>query len=482
MHVTEVPRPGAEGSGEGAPRGRRALARAYDLLSGLTLAFVLMAALGLLIAVRALVAQKRVDLREANALVRWLTEVAPQDPGALFWPTIAVMSVFLVNLTLSSVEMAKKALATQRMLLASRSRERIAGGLLQAAMPGPADGADRVERFLRARGWRVRREEIGRETALSGGRRQAGHWTTLGFHLSFYVILVGALLSLLTRFSGAFELAPGEEFDGGRDAYLRKTEEPPLFGGRRGFRLALDRMDLRFWPEGGVRERASWVRIFDAAGAPRGRERLAVNSPISFDGISVYQGSREGFIAGITARDSEGNEAKGTLHFPFPERPGDPMRTRARLPGTALVLAFELRTGMISLLSGSGTADARDALSFLKVYEREGPHERYLGSVVGGAELRFEGIALSFDSLKPFMSFAVVQDRGVPVIFAGLAIGIAALVALYFWVPENCWAVVAPDGEGTRVAIGGASDRYAGSFAASFRGYEEELRRELSKG
>lgn len=462
---------------------KSAFGRAYDLLASLILSFVLMVVLGLLIAVRALIAQKHVDLSEANALVRWLTELAPEDPGTLLWPTVVVTVVFVANLAASSVEMTRKALATQRLLSATRPRERLAGALLQASVEGAADGAERVERFLRARGWDVRREDSDAETALSGARRQAGHWTTLVFHLSFFVILVGALLSVLTRFTGYFELAPGESFverpEGG---YLRKSPEPLLFGGYGGFRLLLDEMDLAFWPEGGIRDRASWIRIFDAAGALRVRERLAVNSPLSFEGLSIYQAGREGFIAGITVTDSEGTQAKGTIHFGFPERPGDPMRTRAVLPGTRVLLGLELRTGMVSLLSGTAAPDADDSLSFLKVYKHEGPNDRYLGAVVGGAELQFEGLTLSFDSLKPYMSFAVVRDHGVPVIFAGLALALLALVALYFWVPENCWAVVTREGEGTRVVIAGASDRYQNSFAARFRELEEELRRELSKG
>jgi regulator of protease activity HflC (stomatin/prohibitin superfamily) len=80
------------------------------------------------------------------------------------------------------------------------------------------------------------------------------------------------------------------------------------------------------------------------------------------------------------------------------------------------------------------------------------------------------------------MSFATVRDRGVPLIFAGLALALGALVAMYFWVPESCWAVVTREGEATRIVIAGASDRYPSSFAARFRELEDELRRELSGG
>jgi cytochrome c biogenesis protein ResB len=474
----------AAGPETGAADGRRAppkgARRLYELLAGLPLSFVLMAALGLLLAVRALVAQKGADLGEANALIRWATRVAPDDPGTLLWPTVAVIVLFVVNLALSSVEMTKKAAATRSALAAPRGEERLAGVRLRTTLAGALDAGPRLAALLEARGWRVVREEREGRIALAAGRRQAGHWTTLLFHLSFFVILLGALLSVLTRFTGYFELAPGEHFVEAPGAYLRRTAEPLLFDGYRGFRLELGKMELAFWPEGGVRERASRVRLLDARGALRVDGRLAVNDPIDVDGLSVYQAGREGFIAGISAVDSAGTRAAGTVHLPFPERPGDPMRGVVQLPGTPLRLALELRTGMLSQLTGELAPTVQGSDSYLRLYERRGPHERYLGSVVGGGTLAIQGLTLSFDSLKPFMSFQVVRDRGTPLIFAGLAVALLALVALYFWVPENLWAVVEPEGPGARIVLAGASDRYPGSFAARFHELEQQLARALA--
>lgn len=463
-----------------APARRKpAATRAYEVLAGLELSFVLMALLGVLIALRALVAQRDANLSGANALVRWVTEAAPEDPSALVWPTVAVMALFVVNLTLSSVEMTRKALLKVRALTAPRAAERFATLQLKETLAGGEDAGSRVEAFLRARGWRVRREDAGGEVRLSATRRERGHWATLLFHLSFLVILVGAALSLLTSFTGYFELAPGESFADRQEGYLRRTEPPLLFGARRGFQVALEKMDLAFWPEGGIRDRASWIQLFDGAGAPRGRRRLAVNEPVPFEGATIYQAGKEGFIAGITLTDSAGTSAHGNIHFAFPHRPGEPMTAIAQIPGTVLTLGFELHTGLVNRIAG--LPPERHEVSLLRVSRHQGPRSQPLGVVFGGGELAFEGLTLSFDSLKPYMSFAVVQDFGVPVIFAAVAFALAALLALYFWVPESVWAVAIPGPAGVEVLVAGSAERYENAFEARFRELLVELRQELAR-
>lgn len=458
---------------------RSALRVARRALADLKLSFVLMALIGALVAVRALVAQKAVDLTSASWVVRWLTSLAPERVSALLWPTVALMALFVVNLTISSVDMATRALVKIRALTAPRAAERVATLTLSDTLEAGEDAGGRVVRFLEDRGWKVRRADVGDEVRVSATRREAGHWGALLFHLSFFVILVGAAVSLLTSFEAYAELAPGESFVDRTDAYLRRSESPILFGERRGFRLQLEDMDLRFWPEGGIRSRASWIRLFDAAGASRGRERLAVNAPVSVEGATIYQAGKEGFIAGITVKDSAGTISHGTLHFPFPAHPGDPMQTSVRLPGTTLVLAFELHTGLLARIAN--LPGERHDVSLMEVFEQR-PRARRLGVVFGGGELAFEGLTLTFDSLKPYMSFAVVQDHGVPVIFAALAFSLAALLALYFWVPETIWAVAAPgDGGGVQVLVAGSTERYENAFEARFREMLAELREELAR-
>ena len=475
---------GREEGGPPPPAGRREAegrSRAYALLGSLELSFVLMVLLGVLAAVRALVAQKGVDLSQANALVRWLTEVAPARADALLWPTVATLALFVVNLALSSVEMARKASARRRALTAPRAGEHVAASGVRAGLRGGEGAADVLERSFRRRRWRVERASVGGETRLAATRRGAGHWANLVFHLAFFVIVAGACLSAFTRSVGYVELAPGESFVERRASYLRASPPPLLTAADRNFRLHLDEMDLAFWPEGGVRRRASWIRIDDPSGRQLSRERLEVNTPIGHDGVTIYQGGKEGFIAGVSVVDTAGTRAEGTIHFQFPTSPGEPMRSRAVLPGTRVALELELHTGMLAQVTALQPVSHQGSVSLIKVFQVRGPHEKPLGAVFGGSTLEFQGLTLSFDTLKPFMSFVVVRDEGVPVIFAGLALALLALVAVYFWVPETCWAVVTPrEGGGAEVALAGAAERYQSSFAERFRELATELEVELS--
>ena len=137
------------------------------------------------------------------------------------------------------------------------------------------------------------------------------------------------------------------------------------------------------------------------------------------------------------------------------------MTSRVSLPGTGLDLELELFTEKLGDIEGLGQFKSKYMATLMKVTSQEGPHQTFRGALFGGATLCFEGLTLRFATLKPYTSFLAVRDYGVPIIFSGFLFLLIGLVVIYFWVPENYWAVVEEKDGDDLVVIGATTEKSA---------------------
>lgn len=144
------------------------------------------------------------------------------------------------------------------------------------------------------------------------------------------------------------------------------------------------------------------------------------------------------------------------------------MTSRVTLPGTGLDLDLELFTEKLGDIEGLEQFKTKYMATLMKVTSQEGPHHTFRGVLFGGASLSFEGLTLRFVTLKPYTSFLAVRDYGVPIIFSGFVFLMIGLVVIYFWVPENYWAVVEEKDGGDLVVIGATTEKYQASLRERF--------------
>lgn len=455
--------------------------RLVDVLGGLKLSFILMVILGLLVAQRAVIAQKVAVVPGADipAFLRFMNALGLASSDALAVPFAAAMGLFLVNLLFSCVLMLRKVRTRLRGMRSFREAEDIVRLACRAEFAMPAGGGERLTGALRRRGYRVASRQTSEGHLIAAAKRESGTWGVLFFHLTFLVVMLGAALSILTRFSGYAELSPGDLFTEKLGNYQRKTERPRLFGQDRNFSLRLEEIDLSFWRPGVVRQRACVVSAFGADGSFLGRERIEVNRPLSITGMSVYQGSGHGFAAGVEVSDEAGTRLPLTVRFPIPEKEGERLFQRVRLPGTGLALELELFTEQLARIEGLETLASHNAVTLMKVTTLDSlGHRQFRGVLFGGARLHFEGLTVGFLSLKPYTSLLVVRDYGIPVVFAGFALLLLGLVVTYFWVPESLWCAWKREGELDRVVLGGVAEKYHESFRERFGELVDDVRRE----
>ncbi|WP_298268741.1 cytochrome c biogenesis protein ResB [Geobacter sp.] len=451
----------------------------FALLGGLRLSFALLVLLGGLAALRAIIGQKTLAMETAPRLLRKIVALGFDSPDSLGIPLAAILLLFILNLGFSSVAMARRVRARQAAFVTMKDAGSIRSLANHAEFLASADAGRRLAAFLKESGLRVREEKAGGELRVSAGRRGAGLWGPFFFHQTLMIIIIGAALSMLTRYAGYAELSPGETFVEKHGNYLRVTDRPALFGGDRNFKLRLDRIDLTFWKPGAVKQRANVFSAFDGNGTFLGQRRTEINKPLHIAGTTVYQGTHQGFFAELEARDGTGTTIDGKARFFIPRQPGERMTDVVTVGDTGIRLELELFTEQVVRISGLESLGSTHMATLLKVTQQEGEKRRSLGVLFKGGTLTMDGITLRFVELKPYSSFVVSRDYGVPVIFAGCLVLLIGLLLTYFWVPETWWASVRSDGDGCTVAVGATAERYRETFRERFAETVKRLEEEV---
>ncbi len=411
--------------------------------------------------------------------LRVLDSLGLGSADSLGVPLLIVLIFFVLNLSLSSLKMVRRIKAKQKAAGSFKAAEAINALPNFATFQAPAGSSRKISSYFKKRGFRLGEESSDAVTRLYAVKHGAGHWGVFFFHLTFMVLLVGALLSMLTRFEGYAEVSPGDVFVEKRDSYKAASGRPLLFGNDRLFKLRLDASDLSYWQPGVVKQRASIMSMFDADGAFLGRKRMEINHPLHIDGMNIYQGTRQGFLAQLEASNSSGDKITGNAVFRIPEKAGDRMMDTVNIGGSGLNLDLELFTEKIGEIKGLESMRSTHMATLLKVTSVQGGRRVFRGALFLGGAIFFDGIIFRFVGLKSYSSFVVVRDYGVPVIFASFVPLLAGLLITYFWVPESYWAIIKRGDGGCSVMVGATAERFKESFRERFDAQVNELRSDM---
>lgn len=442
-------------------------------LTSLRFSFILLVVLLGVIVQRAIIAQRYFlspDPAQVPLFLRgfdYLGLSSIELLNRIFW---GVLSILVVSLFFSISRMIKAGKARRRGLGRFKTVEAIQQLGNTKRIHIAACDPDKIKSFFRRKGFRIQDENHSSFPCFFAVKHDLGQWGVIIFHLTFFLLFLGGIASFLTRFTGYFELAPGEIFVEKYDHYLQKTPKPMFFNADNAFSVTLEEINLAYWKPGEVKQRASIVRIIDKNGRLRGTPNISVNNPYAVANVKIYQGSRHGFIAGLKVTDREGTTANGVVRFLLTRGAEPELVTWVRLPGTALDLKLELYSDLVRKIEGlEHFYSSRFEGSLMKVssVERGGKLQSH-GVVFGGGSLDVDDLDLRFVSLKPFTSFIITRDYGVPIIFVGFVFLLLSLCLTYFWVPERYWITIQEKDTGYSVYVGASVDKYKESFKERF--------------
>ena len=324
--------------------------------------------------------------------------------------------------------------------------EKAAGYSFKNSFPLPAglDGATLLER-LRKRRYRV----LGDASGFYAVQNRLAPVAFLLFHVSFYLILLGGMISLYTEFIGYVDLAQGENFHGELDRYdATPSVQMPAFGSPPKVSLSV-------------------ISI---------KPSVVFNTPTSID-VQLLDGEQQTHMVGINTPYSTGptsfvfKHLGMAPHFVLSDATGkevdnalvklDVLRLapdKFDLGGYRFTATFYPDFVMEKGLRASRSREFNNPVFFI-VAEQNGKKVGE-GLVAKNGTLEFAGNRLEMKELRYWVRFYVITQRGLPILYLGFAVAcIAVIWRMIFYKREIVGAVREKDGVRSLV-IAGRSEYY----------------------
>jgi len=385
--------------------------------------------------------------------------------------TLALWLLFFINL---SLVMWKRA-AIIRALTSAAERKpidpvsavythRVMIGLPPGDLSGGAD-LGRLSAILGKEGYRM----YGTPERFYAVRNRLSPYATLLFHLSFFLMLIGGVVGVYTKFEGTLDLAEGEEFNGEPERYnglrLPKAGRPPELH----FSVETARPETVEGRSVGVR-----VTINDASGKGR---LVEVNRPYESDGASLVikdLGVSPLFvisdaIAGNSGRELDGAYVKLSAQ---PDKKGVFSMAGLNIE-TRFFPDYEKKYGKDFSRSNEIKNPAYN-LSVKKDGKVIGQ-----GTVRPGEILKAGDYDIEFREMRYWVRFYAVKEYGGKIVFAGFFFAIIALVLRLFFYRRELAGMCSSGPQGTQLQLAGRSEFYKALYEDEFTKLAERLKREL---
>lgn len=338
-------------------------------------------------------------------------------------------------------------------------RPRTGGG--RVSYEGDFSGTpEQVLAFLERRGWAPQMAEDEKGVFITGSKGRKGFWGSVVFHAGIIVVLIGAALSVLTRFNSVIILTEG--FDSGIEeaSFGRLKEDFPFWKVllkkftaeyREGFPVDF-KIDLTLWTGEGTKEGA-----------------VKVNEPLSVAGYQFTAG-RYGFSPRFVMKkgDTAILDAHANLVVISPD-----MIDYIRVPEEGITVAAQFfpEYYMERRTPKTRSREPKNPVFFVEVKDDDG---KVLGRgfLPMGKEVSFSDYTLEFKDLRMWVTLGMSRDLGVPAIFIGFFLIVPGLAVRFIWSDKTLWVRL----EGGRFEAGGWSRYSPHLFEEEIRDMAEELR------
>ena len=342
----------------------------------------------------------------------------------------------------------------------------------QAAFASPLaspDAAGAAKTFLGGRGY-----AISHDLSASGGetfvatKHAPQRWGSYVAHIALVVILLGALVKGLFGF---VEMVPVLE---GRS---RGMQNKP------GWEVFVDKFTIEYY-DGTMNAKrfASELRV-EKNGVEIGKKTIIVNDPLDIGGVRFYQAS---YGAGGMFRSVTLKVGKQLVQMP--------MRTPEPIAGTPFKVQADVMMPNFTINQGQADTASLDLKNpAIKLSFSVGPHKTApVWLLQNEPDVSFAEDAdgnLSQAGKPPFQIAAidpvlfsgiqVAYDPGFKLVLVGAIMWLVGMIALFYLHRRRLWLVVEPEGDGSRVSVGGWSSRGESEFSREFESLMESLRRPL---
>lgn len=328
------------------------------------------------------------------------------------------------------------------------------------------DGANMegVEAVLKKRGYEVH----GNQNSFFAVKNRLSPLGTVLFHLSFFLLLIGGVVSFYTKFSASAELAVGEAFEG-----KYSSAHKPKIGDIPSTSFTVEDIRPSYY------RKTVPVGLDVALLTKSGRKIIGINKPYKEGALSfVIKGMDVAPL--FIIRDSKGNDIDGayvklkglggTENFFtmndyefravfYTDLRSGLKETAGEMPDAPQVL--KQFPGMMSpVLQPAEVIDPAfhiTAMKDMKIIRS--------GTIRKGESLEFDGHSILFSDLTYWVKFYVVKEHGVGIIYSGFALMVLALVIRFLFFRREIKGVI----EDGNLYIVGSGEFYPAVFEDEFK-------------
>ncbi len=244
----------------------------------------------------------------------------------------------------------------------------------------------------------------------------------LTLHTGLLLIISAGLWAYAFEVRGFLQLMEGEIFSGG-ESELLLVEKGRLAGSFNApFRLTLNSLAHDYWENGSPRDFASLLLVEDGDGARE--ERLALNSPLTLSGVSVFQSPHYGYSVTVGLKRPAGEEVFTHFLLDRPQRQGRPAVGGSDFPTTAYQVKLSLKPDL-----GGGSFFLKDPAVEAAVSERGAVV--YKGPLPAGKSVRFGGGELRLADLRYWSGISLSRGRAAWTAYLGFFLCVLGAALIY---------------------------------------------------
>lgn len=295
--------------------------------------------------------------------------------------------------------------------------------------------------LLKKKGFHITlRDEEGKWSFLAQKRRM-GNWGSFISHISFVILIIGALIGSLWGFKGYMLAGEGQ---------VVPIQEIELYKGKikENFLVKINSVEDRILPSG---ERDNWytdISILEG-GTEVHRQTISVNHPLTFKGITFYQANYSPGAKFTVEMDGEKIPLSLQNHGGY-----------FNFPGTHLIFAL-----------AAMKVDPNEPVILYQVFDHN--MQIQMGQLeLGESASIADTYSVTFDGATAFTGLQVKADPGVWVVWLGSGLLILGLALSFYWRPVRIAGFM--DGEGP-LTIGA----YSGKFNMGAKEEFEKIVKEL---
>lgn len=313
-----------------------------------------------------------------------------------------------------------------------------------------------ISNSLAGKGWKTEQRRRDDSLLLFS---QKGAITRTGVyivHASILVIFIGAIIGELYGFKASVMLPETQATSTAFETGTGKSIDL-------GFTVRCDRFDIEFYDSGMPKAYRSKLTVTENGKVTRVKN-IVVNDPLTYNGITFYQSSYQGYQDFLLTITDQKTEKSQTITLPFQQQQ---------------TLNDNSRIGVIN-------AEAMgQSISRMKIWYKDdqGPASTFWINAGDQVTVERPGKKYTIAGKQMYATgLQIARDPGVWVVYIGCGLMILGLTVAFFMSHRRIWVLIAKENNETTVLISGSANKNKTGFETSFDALSKELEADTSNG